>query len=83
MYHIKPYQCRNSDYWTDDTLRGLIIHQQKYRHSDNNNNVYYKFVRTTYFWNNLHQYDHSQKIGRVNELKSLGASPPKGLRQDS
>jgi hypothetical protein len=27
----KPCQCRNTDYWTDDTLKDVIVHQQRYR----------------------------------------------------
>ena len=34
----KPCQCRNIDYWTDDTYSlGQIVYQQRYRHNDSTN----------------------------------------------
>ena len=30
---------RNTDYWADDTIRRLIVHQQRYRPSDRDDTI--------------------------------------------
>jgi hypothetical protein len=40
-------------------------------------------MRTTRFWNKFHQVHSKLKAGKTNDLKSLGASKPKGPKQNS
>ena len=37
-------------------------------------------MRTTRFWNSLHQVRSKSKIGKANNFKSLRARKPKGLK---